>query len=60
MKPLHLGNGTLRTTMSMRKHESRRETTGVVGAIRSPSPLGNPMLTFDSHGEIERLRKEDA
>jgi len=30
------------------------------GAIRSPGPLGNPMLTFDLSGEIERLRKEDA
>ena len=30
------------------------------GAIRPPGPLGNPMLTFDLNGEIERLRKEDA
>lgn len=30
------------------------------GAIRPPVPLGNPMLTFDLNGEIERLRKEDA
>lgn len=30
------------------------------GAIRPPGPLGNPILTFDLNGEIERLRKEDA
>lgn len=30
------------------------------GASRSPGPLGNPILTFDLNGEIERLRKEDA
>ena len=30
------------------------------GAIRPPGPLGNPMLTFDLNGEIERLSKEDA
>ena len=30
------------------------------GAIRAPGPLGNPMLTFDLNGEIERLRNEDA
>jgi quercetin dioxygenase-like cupin family protein len=29
-------------------------------AIRPPGPLGNPMLTFDLNGEIERLRNEDA
>lgn len=29
------------------------------GAIRPPGPLGNPVLTFDLNGEIERLRNED-
>lgn len=30
------------------------------GAIRSPGPLGNPILKFDLNAEIEQLRKEDA
>lgn len=30
------------------------------GAIRTPGPLGNPMLTFDLNTEIKRLREENA
>lgn len=30
------------------------------GAIRSPGPLGSPILTFDLNAEIRRLREEDA
>ena len=30
------------------------------GAVRSPGPLGNPMLTFDLNAEIKRLREENA
>ena len=30
------------------------------GAVRTPGPLGNPMLTFDLNAEIKRLREEDA
>ena len=29
------------------------------GAVRSPGPLGSPMLTFDLNAEIKRLREED-
>lgn len=30
------------------------------GAIRSPGPLGDPMLAFDLGAEIKRLREENA
>jgi quercetin dioxygenase-like cupin family protein len=30
------------------------------GAVRTPGPLGNPMLTFDLNAEIKRLREENA
>jgi quercetin dioxygenase-like cupin family protein len=30
------------------------------GAVRTPGPLGNPMLTFDLNGEIKRLREENS
>lgn len=30
------------------------------GALRSPGPLANPMLSFDLNAEIEALRKENA
>lgn len=29
-------------------------------AVRTPGPLGNPMLTFDLNAEIKRVREEDA
>jgi quercetin dioxygenase-like cupin family protein len=29
------------------------------GAVRTPGPLGNPMLTFDLNNEIKRLREEN-
>ena len=30
------------------------------GVVRTPGPLGNPMLTFDLNAEIKRLREENA
>ena len=30
------------------------------GAVRSPGPLGSPVLTFDLNAEIKRIREEDA
>lgn len=30
------------------------------GALRSPGPLGSPMLRFDLNAEIEALRRENA
>lgn len=30
------------------------------GAVRTPGPLGNPVLTFDLNAEIKRLREENA
>ncbi|HTF25774.1 MAG TPA: cupin domain-containing protein [Candidatus Limnocylindria bacterium] len=30
------------------------------GAVRTPGPLGDPMLTFDLNGEIKRLREENS
>jgi quercetin dioxygenase-like cupin family protein len=30
------------------------------GAVRTPGPLGNPMLTIDLNGEIKRLREENS
>lgn len=30
------------------------------GAVRTPGPLGNPMLTFDLNGEIKQLREENS
>lgn len=33
---------------------------GRSGSIRSPGPLGSPMLAFDLNAEIERLRNENA
>ena len=30
------------------------------GAVRTPGPLGNPMLKFDLNGEIKRLREENS
>lgn len=30
------------------------------GAIRSPGPLGSPILTFDLNAEIKQLREENA
>jgi quercetin dioxygenase-like cupin family protein len=29
------------------------------GAVRTPGPLGNPMLIFDLNAEIKRLREEN-
>jgi quercetin dioxygenase-like cupin family protein len=30
------------------------------GAVRTPGPLGNPILTFDLNAETNRLREENA
>ena len=30
------------------------------GAVRTPGPLGNPMLTFDLNAEVKRLREENS
>jgi quercetin dioxygenase-like cupin family protein len=39
---------------------NRVERPSRSGAVRTPGPLGNPMLTFDLNAEIKRLREENA
>lgn len=39
---------------------NRAEHPSRSGAVRTPGPLGNPMLTFDLNGEIKRLREENS